>query len=426
MNYEEALKLLEDRKEARIELGLERVRAHLERLDDPHKGLPAIHVAGTNGKGSLCAILESVFRSAGLKTGLYLSPHLSEVRERVRVSGGWITPEDFGRLMGRVSAADPDAKLTYFELLTSLAFLYFKEQAVDVAILETGLGGRLDATNVIDRPMATVISQIGLDHTQMLGETVRSVAREKAGILKEGCRAFCPVLPEEALAPIKERATELKAPLTVVENVYRVASVDWEGNRQELIGPGGRATLSLLGDRQAYNVALARAVIESIGSPPPDPVWAAGLASVRWPGRFESLRLGGKHLILDGAHNLQAAAALASTWNSSPWGNEDALWILGIMRDKDVEGVLEAIAAAFPRRFAAVEPSNPRALSAQDLAAKMRARFPSVKIQQAKLEPALLGWLEGEGPRVAVVCGSLYLVGEARRILESRTSERVA
>ncbi|MDD5305276.1 MAG: Mur ligase family protein, partial [Elusimicrobia bacterium] len=182
MIFAEALAVLEERQETKIVLGLGRVRAHLARLGDPHLAVPAIHVAGTNGKGSTCAILSAVLSAAGYSTGLFISPHLLSVRERISVDGREISESEFSRFMARALAADKKKELTYFELLTSIAFQHFADKKCAVMVLETGLGGRLDATNVIPRPLAAIVTSIDYDHQAYLGETLKAIAREKAGI----------------------------------------------------------------------------------------------------------------------------------------------------------------------------------------------------------------------------------------------------
>ena len=417
----QTLKELEDRQETRIELGLSRVLKVLGRLGNPHLGLPCIHVAGTNGKGSVCAILEAVLREAGYKTGFYHSPHLFDVRERIRNNGRWISKASFARLMSRVLEADKGKNLTYFELLTLVAFLHFREKKVDVAILETGLGGRLDATNVIENPLAAVISSIDFDHTQFLGNTLEEISAEKAGIIKPGCPVLCSVLAESALKVVRDRAHKLSAPLTVVGKPHKALSVNWRSGRQVFEDSRGlRYTLGLLGSHQGFNAALARATLDQLHSilPVCDLVWRSGTANVSWPGRFEARHLGLKTVILDGAHNLEAMRQLARTWDKSPWANEKCLWILGLMRDKDVSGVLREISGRL-RDVVVVRPPSPRAMEPLSLARQVRRRVPSAHVSVER-DPgtAIKDWLGRRGsPRVAVICGSFYLVGEAYKHL---------
>ncbi len=420
MKYAEAIAALEERQEARIELGLGRVRRHLARLGNPHQGLACIHVAGTNGKGSLCAILESVLRQAGYRTGLYCSPHLASVRERMRLSGAWIPERDFARLMGRALDADPEKSLTYFELLTSIAFQWFRESRSEVVLLEAGLGGRLDATNVVERPLACVVTSLDFDHVRFLGRTLGRIASEKAGIIKPGCPVLCPALAPEALRVIVSRARRLGSPLTVVKKPLKTVKTDWSGQRQILEDSRHRRhALSLLGLSQPLNAAVARAVLEALRGilPVPEPAWGQGLSNVRWPGRFEVRRAGRKLAVLDGAHNPEAMRHLARTWESSPWSRGGARWILGVMRDKDVEGMLSPLAPHL-REVVTVSPPSPRALDALSLAREVRRRAPRARVTAERdPETAVRSWLSGSSPRLAVVCGSFYLVGSAARVL---------
>jgi dihydrofolate synthase/folylpolyglutamate synthase len=400
MTYAAALRVLERRQESRIRLGLGRVRRVVRRLGDPQEHLPCIHVAGTNGKGSTCAILESVLRAAGARTGLYLSPHLSSVRERIQVRGRMIPERDFARLLGRVLAAERRDRLTYFELLTCVAFLHFRERKADAVVLETGLGGRLDATNVVSRPLACVITSLSFDHTQWLGGTLSAIAGEKAGIIKRGVPVFCPALPRPALAVVSRRARALGAPLRVVRPLGRRAV----------------AGLPLLGCRQGANAALAKAVLERV-RPSSLRAWRRGLASVRLRGRCEIVRRGGRTVLVDGAHNPEAAEALARTWRGLRLGR--ARWIMGIMKDKDRAGVVGRLAPLIADAVA-VAPRHPRALPAAELARELRRQAPDAAVRTAAgTAAALRGWLrEPSAPKTAVVCGSFYLAAEALRALE--------
>lgn len=417
MNFDAAVAALEARQETRIELGLDRVRDHLQKVGSPHETLKCFHVAGTNGKGSTCAILASVLRAAGLRTGLYTSPHLSDVRERMTIDGEAVSRDEFARLMQSTLDADPGRKLTYFELLTSIAFQWFAARRCDVVVLETGLGGRLDATNVIGKPLASVISSIDFDHTQFLGRTLRSIASEKAGIIKAGRPALAGPMPPEALKVIAARAAEVGAPLTIVKP-WKTVGVSWRRGAQSLLDGKRRYSLSLLGARQGVNAALAKAALDASGLAIPPAALRAGLAKTRWPGRFEVLASDGRRAILDGAHNAQAAKALADTFKASPWSRSDVRWIVGLMRDKDAAAVLAPL-APFLKDVVCVAPRSPRAMEPEKLARFVRAAAPaaSVRVDDSP-KAALDGWrAQARSPRLAVVCGSFYLVAEARELL---------
>jgi dihydrofolate synthase/folylpolyglutamate synthase len=415
MTFRKALLVLADRQETRIRLGLFRVRRVLKRLGDPHMTLPCIHVAGTNGKGSSCAILESVLRAGGRRTGLYLSPHLRSVRERIQVSGRMIPERGFARLLGQVLAAERKDELTYFELLTCVAFLYFRERQVESAVLETGLGGRLDATNVVAKPLACVITSIDYDHRQWLGATLPLIAAEKAGIIKRGVPVFCPTLPPAAMSVILRKAKSLKAPLTVVDRPFSTRAADWKRNRQVLSDGRGSFTLSLLGSRQGRNAALAKAVLDRV-SPVSARVWSQGLRQVRLPARFNVLTRRGKIAVVDGAHNPEAMGELVRTLRGSGLGK--VRWIIGLMKDKDRVAVVGRLAPLL-KDAVATAPPGARALPAPVLADELRRQAPCALVRvQADAAAAVRGWFrDPAAPETAVICGSFYLAAQALNIL---------
>ena len=415
MTFAQALAALEARQEARIELGLDRVRAHLSRLGDPHELVPVFHVAGTNGKGSTCAMLASVLRASGRRTGLYVSPHLLDVRERISVDGRPISRPDFARLMARTLRADSKKRLTYFELLTSIAFQYFADKKCDVAVLETGMGGRLDATNVVTNPLAAIVTSLDFDHQAFLGKTLPAIAAQKAGIFKTGRPAVFPNLP------VLRRAIKRGVPI-VVRRPWVPIRTDWARGVQILRSPRGASyALSLLGSRQGWNAALARAAVEASGLDVKESAWKKGLAAVHWPGRVQAIRLGKKTLVVDGAHNPEAARALAATWSSSPWSKRPARWILGILRDKDQAGLLKPL-SPFLREVSVVRPPSPRALEPLEFAAAVRRYAPRARVTVER-DPAgaIAAWRrDARAPAVAVCAGSLYLAGAALKALGRR------
>ena len=409
MTFEGALCALEERKETRIRLGLSRVRRVLDRLGNPHQDLSYIHVAGTNGKGSVCAILESVLRSAGYRTGLYLSPHIQSVRERIQVRGRPISARNFAGLFKTVWEADRRRELTYFELLTCVAFLHFHESRTEIVVLETGLGGRLDATNVVAKPKACVITSVDYDHQAFLGSTLSCIASEKAGIIKPGCPAFCPELPAEAFGQVARRAAECKAPLTMLRRPWKTVDVDWLGNRQVLSDGRRRYVLSLLGSSQGRNAALARVVLDRV-IPVTDWAWREGLSRVRLPGRFEVIPMNGKTAIVDGGHNPEAVRALRRTLAASPWRREPLRWIMGLMRDKDRRAIVEVLARGL-KDVVATQPRSGRALPAAQLAREVRRQAPAAAVREMPdARQAVREWLGDPcAPKTAVVCGSFYL-----------------
>ncbi len=408
MTFAAALAVLEARLETRIVLGLERVRAHLARLGDPQTKVPAFHVAGTNGKGSTCAMLAAVLRAAGYRTGLYVSPHLLDVRERISIDGRTIAPAEFARLMARALAADPRKQLTYFELLTSIAFQHFAARRCEVMVLETGLGGRLDATNVVDTPLAALVTSIDFDHQAFLGRTLAAIARQKIGIFKAGRPAVFPNIP--VLRHAAMRGTPIR-----VRRPWKTVRTDWAKGTQLLRAPSGSSyRLSLLGSRQGWNAALAYAAVKASGLRVSESAWRKGLSRVSWRGRFESIKMGKKTLIVDGAHNPEAARALAATWGSSPLSRKPARWILGIMKDKDTAGVLKPL-ARYIRDAVIVRPPSPRALEPLDFARLVRRVAPKAHVSiERDPASAIAAWRrDARAPSVAICAGSLYLAGAA-------------
>ncbi|HAH07001.1 MAG TPA: bifunctional folylpolyglutamate synthase/dihydrofolate synthase [Elusimicrobia bacterium] len=417
MDYAKALEFLDLRRETLWNLGLERIRIVSERLGNPHRAFPCVHVAGTNGKGSFCALLASVLKEAGHKTGLYVSPHLCEVRERIQVDGGRISKEDFGRALAAVREAETEPA-TYFEALTAAAFLHFREAKSDVAVVESGLGGRLDATNVLERPLLSVVTSIGLDHQEHLGGTLAAIAGEKAGIFKRGSPCL---IGEEALEPravLEARARELGCQFHGRQTRLEAVSTDWERGFQEVEGPFGRCRLGLLGSAALGNAGLvcdAAGLLRERGLDIPDEALRRGLERVRWPGRFQVVQAGGRPLVLDGAHNPAAMERFVSTWTSSPFSGRRSNFIIGMLADKDHESMVRLLAPHL-REAIVVRPDSPRALEPESLAARLRAAgCPKVAIARSPAE-ALGAWLQS-GAEAGAVCGSFYLVGGVLRAL---------
>ncbi|GEJ58033.1 bifunctional folylpolyglutamate synthase/dihydrofolate synthase [Anaeromyxobacter diazotrophicus] len=385
-----------------IRLGLERMERALDALGRPDRALRVLHVAGTNGKGSTCAMAAAALQAAGHRTGLYTSPHLVRFNERIAVDGAPVDDAALARLVGEVRRACPwheaggeGERLTYFEFATALALLHFAEQGLGAAVLEVGLGGRFDATNAV-RPLACAVSRIGLDHTALLGETLDAIAREKGGIFKAGVPAVVAHdQPPEALAALRAEAARRGAPLAVAAAGY----------------PG---PLALAGPHQQANAALAAAalrLLDGAGLPVPEEAIARGLATARWPGRLETV--GG--VLLDGAHNPDGAAALAAALPVLHPGRPVEL-VFGVLADKDHARILHALAPAV-RALHLVAPRSPRARAPdtyRDLAARLVARVDAHASAAEAIACARRAAADG-----AVVCvaGSLYLVGEARGLL---------
>jgi dihydrofolate synthase/folylpolyglutamate synthase len=448
LSYPEALQALESRGRFGIHLGLSRTRALLAELGHPERSFRGALIAGTNGKGSVLALTGAALRAAGYRIGETPKPHLVTYRERLQVDGEPVDPETFAKLTGEVLAvsdrvARHHGEPTEFELLTAIAFRWFAESGVDLAVVEVGLGGRLDATHAWDGGVA-VVTNVSLDHTDRLGLTVEAIAREKAAIIMRGDLAVTGAWGA-ALGIIERRSRRVAAPL-VVAPPAPLRGLDRDGIEVDL-GQLGRVRVGLRGRHQAANVAVADAtldVLEAAGIARVDgDQRRAGYAAVRWPGRLELVETSGREVLLDGAHNPAGAASLAQALDDmAPFlGPGRPTLVLAIMADKDVEGVSIALAGAAyltDARVIATAPAVERALPPEQLAVRWKAATgrsaETIASPADALDAALSG---GRGPGSAgggpggpgggpsggpgggpvIVAGSLYLVGVARSLL---------
>jgi dihydrofolate synthase / folylpolyglutamate synthase len=386
-----------------IKLGLERMQEACALLDHPENSAPVLHVAGTNGKGSTCAFTEAALRAAGLRTGLYTSPHLNHFCERIRLGGTAISEERACELLEEVRSRVPwalgDPGLTFFEIVTLMAFLAFRQ--VDVMVVEVGLGGRLDATNVV-QPRACAVSTLGLEHTQYLGPTLAHIAAEKGGIFKAGKPAVSAGQPRAAAEVLQRRADELAVPLWRPGRDYRFESRD----EQPFCYAGPRWTVraepSLRGHHQRANAALACALLEASGLCEQRHA-EAGLRSAIWPARLEQFG----NVYVDGAHNPHAARALAHALPGILDGRPLRL-VFGALQDKDAAAMLSPL-APLAQSIHYCAPASPRAIRPEEL-----ARIRPGQVHQG-VAPAVEA-ARREGGAV-LCCGSLYLAGEVRALL---------
>ncbi|MBO6122201.1 MAG: bifunctional folylpolyglutamate synthase/dihydrofolate synthase [Kiritimatiellae bacterium] len=402
-----------DRLAARRRFGmrpsLDAIRGICAALGDPQLKFRAIHVAGTNGKGAVCAILDAALRAGGLRIGRYTSPHLVRINERFFLDGAPIADEVLERAADKVFHADSSSNsnsssnsiygLTFFEALTAVAFLVYAEAKVDYAVLETGLGGRLDATNVC-RPELCVITKIGLDHCDWLGDTVEKIAAEKAGIIKKGVPIVLGKNDPAVVAVVKARASEVSAPFVYAPDVADESEI-----------PDG---FSLVGSFNRENAVTAIAALKTLGL---TKGMAGGLGNVVWPGRFQ--RVG--RFIIDGAHNPPAARALAAALREyAPFAGSVPTLVAGFCGDKDVDETLR-ILAPLVKKGIAVRTNNPRSLDPAELARKMESAgisaisCDSVQLALEKLGsvPKKTGSVPGDEAVDVLICGSLFLAGEA-------------
>ena len=412
-----------------IDLSLDRVLTLLEKLGHPQLKLPpVVHVAGTNGKGSTIAFLRAFAEAVGLRTHVYTSPHLVRFAERIRVAGRLLDDAELLALLEEVEAVNDGAPITFFEITTAAAFLAFSRAPADLTILETGLGGRLDATNLVERPALTILTPIAMDHEQFLGGRIESIAAEKAGIMKRGIACILADQSRKVSKVLEARSLELGVPLIKEGKdfflratpdggtLFKGSAVEWA-----LPSPG------LSGAFQLRNAAVALAAVERLTRTEKPPVLpeiplsalALGMRSVEWPARLQRLTRGplvdalpeGWEVWLDGGHNPHAAEALARHTRS--WRDKTLLGILGMLSTKDVDGYMEPLAARFHSLRTIAIPGEAASLSAEDAAAAAMRHFCMDAQPAASVQAALADLVTtAPGPARVLICGSLYLAGQ--------------
>ena len=384
----------------KIDLSLERIVSVLEQLNNPHLDYPIVHVAGTNGKGSVCAYLASILSEAGYRVGLYTSPHLVDWSERISINKKPISTEDLTKLVSEI--IDLTIPLTQFEVITAASWLYFARNFIDIAVIEVGLGGRLDATNVVPNPLVTVITSISLDHTQLLGSTLADIAREKAGIIKAHSPVVVGQLPLQASQVVQQRATQLDSSISWIAPAIELNGLcQW----QDII-----YQLPLNGEVQLQNSALAIATSKILIEKKwqiSDRAIIQGIASTDWPGRLQWLNWRGRTILIDGAHNPASAQALRSYVDKL---NKPLHWIVGILASKDHRQILSNLLRPGDRLSLVPIPDNPTA-ELQELSNLAQIICP--ELEQIEIYGDLFLALEQASwqERLVIVTGSLYLVG---------------
>jgi dihydrofolate synthase/folylpolyglutamate synthase len=402
-----------------IDLSLDRIRRLLDRLGNPERRLPpVIHVAGTNGKGSTVATLRAICEAAGRRVHVYTSPHLVRFAERIRIAG--TLPEDAAliALLAEVEAANEGGPITFFEVTTAAALLAFSRVAADACLLETGLGGRLDATNVVERPALTILTPIALDHQHYLGDGIEAIAGEKAAIIKPGVPCISAEQERGAAQVIARHAQDCAAPL-LLEGVDFAAAASGDGLVFRGLGVEWRLPrLALRGAHQMRNAALALAATRRLyGDAIGPPILAEALAAVEWPARLQRLTRGplpallpaGWELWLDGGHNPHAAKALAA--HAEGWADRPLLAVSGMLTTKDIDGILAPLAGRLAALRAVAIPGEANAASAEMIAAAA-ARHGIAARPAADIAAALADFAATvAGPARVLICGSLYLAG---------------
>ena len=432
MRFDEAMAALEGLEVHGIELGLDRIRRLLSGLGDPHKRLSSVHIAGTNGKGSTAAYIVAALREAGCRTGLYTSPHLSRFTERITISGQEISEEKVADLAERVFALiqdlGPGFKTTFFEVTTAMAFLYFADEAVDLAVIETGLGGRLDATNVL-MPRVSVITNVALEHTDYLGDTVEAIAREKGGIIKPGVEVVTGERNPGILGVIQDICERQGSRLIALGHDFSVSDIILDrsdGSRRfHYSGEQHRwdhMAVGMLGNHQVVNAAVALGTLEVLiaqGVAVDEGAVRRGLAAARWPGRMEIM----SHdplVIVDGAHNPHAAAALTTTLEKD-LRYRRLILVVGILNDKDIPAVINPL-LPLADRLVLTRPRYVRGADPRTVASRIGQTGIPVSVAGTipeAIEEALSFCVPDD---LLLITGSLYTVGEARDHLLTRES----
>ncbi|MDL5057294.1 bifunctional folylpolyglutamate synthase/dihydrofolate synthase [Geitlerinema calcuttense] len=399
-----------------VKLGLERVRQLLTDLGNPQQQVPIVHVAGTNGKGSVCAYLSSVLTAAGYRTGRYTSPHLIDWTERICINGIPISTADFKALLWHVreTVEAKDYSPTLFEVVTAAAWLYFAQQQVDIAVIEVGLGGRLDATNVCEKPLVSIITSISREHWQILGPTLADIAREKAGILKPECSAVVGVLPPEAQAVVAARIQELNCPA-----IFVPPALDLGSGQAQFMPPPGLTEMtypvSLLGEMQLQNSALAIATLQLLqqqGWHIPDTTIQQGMAQTQWAGRLQWYSWQNTRILIDGAHNPAAAQVLRQYIETLGYAETQITWVMGMLSTKDHRDIFQALLKP-GNQLNLVPVPNHDCAEPQQLAKLAQEVTSELALCQVHpdVETALTAAV-ADPQHLVILCGSLYLIGD--------------
>lgn len=420
LTYEEALAYIHSQRRFGPKPGLDRIRELLDRLGNPHKQLRFVHIAGTNGKGSATVMTASVLQEAGYRVGMFISPFVLDFRERIQVNREMISKDDLARLIAHIRPIVEEMRaageiVAEFELVTAAALLYFAEQKVDIVCLEVGIGGRFDATNVIDTPLAALIMAVSLDHTDILGDTVEQIAFEKAGIIKQKTDVVCYAKqPPEAAAVLMQRCAETGSRL-ILPNAGAVQVHALTAFGSKFSCDGQEYSLRLAGEHQVFNalsVIEAVKVLQNKGFVVSGEQLRGGLAAARFPARFEVVH---EHpfLVLDGAHNPGGAEVLASMLRS--FGGIPIAAVVGMLGEKAVDSVLSQIAPLCVR-VVAVDINNPRALDRAALCERAKPYCGDCLHSPGYAEALRLAADAVGEDGLVIICGSLYLASEIREI----------
>ncbi len=427
MKYEEAVEYVESLKGYGIVPGLDNIRRLCERLGNPQKELLFVHIAGTNAKGSVLAYLSTILKAAGYKVGRYISPTIFEYRERIQVNERPITKKALCSLVEQMKeicdslVADGYPHPTPFEVETAMAFAYFKEKGCDIVVLETGMGGRLDATNIIENTLAAVFTPISMDHMSFLGKDLEAIAGEKAGIIKKGCQVITAQQKEPVMQVIRDQAESMSALVTVAD-MSQVNRIRFGLEKQKFdYGRLKDLEITLAGKHQIANAFLAVKVTEALaekGFPVSEKALRQGLRETNWPGRFSVISKR-PYFVIDGAHNEDAAEKLAESI-AFYFTNRRIIFIMGVLRDKEYEKIIELTHSYADQILTVATPGNPRALSAYELAAEVAKVHPNVTALDSLEEAVEISYLLAGKNDVILAFGSLSFLGRLTQIVQKR------
>ena len=415
MTETEAIAYIESYGWSTVRLGLDRTRQLVHELGDPQKKLKFIHVAGSNGKGSFCAMFASILRKAGYRTGLYTSPYIETFNERIQVNGRPISGERLAQVTERVRdiAEAMEDHPSQFELVTAVAVQYFFEEQCDIVVFEVGMGGALDSTNVIDAPELAVITNIGLEHTEYLGSTLEEIALTKAGIIKSGCSCICYDGAAEVTETVKKVCEDKKVSFRTVD-FSRLKLIEASMDGQKFLWDGKEYCLSLLGPHQLHNAALVLTGVEVLrerGYLIPETSVKDGISEVTWPARLEILSRS-PLFILDGGHNPQCAKALADSLGFLLKGQK-AVILMGVLSDKNYTGMIDSI-VPYAEVFVCVTVDSPRALEASEIKKCVTERGIGAVVCDSVTDGIGKALALSDGTVPVVAFGSLYMAGTIR------------
>ncbi|WP_250673153.1 folylpolyglutamate synthase/dihydrofolate synthase family protein [Paraclostridium ghonii] len=428
MNYNDALQFIHESHKFGVRLGLDNIKKLLDLLGNPQNNLKVIHVAGTNGKGSTCSFISSILKESGYKVGLYTSPFLETFTERIRVNGENIREEDVAKIVClikdkiEIMVSEGYSYPTEFEIVTAMAFYYYNQEKVDFVALEVGLGGRYDATNVIDNPLVSVITSISLDHTGILGDTLGKIAFEKGGIIKENCATIVYPQKKEVSEVIKNICSEKKSQYIECDfDSIQIKSSNINSQVYNCIINGKEfkdLEIKLIGDHQINNSIVAINVIEYLSDNKFINICEEnirkGLMETKWPGRIEKISEN-PMFIIDGAHNEEGASSLANSIDKY-FKNKNKILVIGMLEDKDIESVLDILIPRF-NRVITTTPDNPRAIDSKKLKEKIEKYNIQVNCKPNIKEAVDYALEIANEDDVIISAGSLYMIGNIRMII---------